>query len=131
MGEEGLKIGRVTICRRGTEERDCEATDVWRTVRGAPHFTTAPACSSGAESAAVTLKLYHFHPDKKQERSLSSELQVGHIMVLLIYKEERKEGRKKCCSLSFHKINHFIMTSNRVSRFFFLSSADRFEFFQF
>lgn len=70
-----------------------KATDVWRTVRGAPHFTTTPACSPGAESAAVTLKLYHFHPEPGQEATvitLSSENQVSRIIVILI-------SKKACC----------------------------------
>lgn len=73
-----------------TEQRrsgTVKATDVWRTVRGAPHFYTVPACSSGTESAAVTLKLYHFHPEPGQEArviTLSSEIQVGHIIDSLI-----------------------------------------------
>lgn len=98
-----------------------KATDVWRTVRGAPHFTTVPACSSGAESTAVTLKLYYFHPEPGQEaRAIPLLWNTGRSHHSFTHLKERKKGY---WSFSFYKIDYFNMTSSRVSPFSLYSAA--------
>lgn len=93
VGEEGLKIGRARICRRcnrgaGLGKRQMSG-ELWEAL------LTSPQSQPAAQGRNPQLSRWSFITsirslDKKQERSLSSEIQVGHIIVLLIWKKERK-----------------------------------------
>lgn len=91
VGEEGLKIGRARICRRGNRgaglwKRQMSG-ELWEALLTSP----VPACSSGAESAAVTLKLYHFHPEPGEEaRAITLLWNTGRSHHSFTHLKERK-----------------------------------------